>query len=99
MSSIQIILEDPNKGFINYTRHYLKNVEWEIREITVRYRRYSQEKKFIVNYTKYNNEEFIKPYINVMIFEFEYLFDLKNNSYHKIKNYAISLTNITSGCR
>ena len=33
-----------------------------------------------------------------MIFEFEYLFDLKNNSYHKIKNYAISLTNITSGC-
>ena len=56
-------------------------------------------KKFIVNYTKYNNEEFIKPYINVMIFEFEYLFDLKNNSYHKIKNYAISLTNITSGCR
>ena len=45
MSSIQIILEDPNKGFINYTRHYL-NVEWEIREITVRYRRYSQEKAY-----------------------------------------------------
>tara|TARA_Y100000817_G_C16839030_1_gene537142 strand:+ start:1279 stop:1578 length:300 start_codon:yes stop_codon:yes gene_type:complete len=97
MSSIQIILEDPQKESINYTRYDLKNVEWEIREINVRYRRYSEKKTFIVNYTKYNNEEFIKPYINVMTFEFEYLFDIKNNSFHNIKNYAISLTNITSG--
>lgn len=96
MSSIQIILEDPQKECINYTRHELKNVKWEIREIYVRYRRYSREKKIIVNYTKYNDEEFIKPYINVMSFEFEYLFDIKNNAYHEIKNYAISLTNITS---
>lgn len=96
---MQIILEDPNKGFINYTRHDLKNVEWEIREIYVRYRRYSEEQTFLVNYTKYNDEEFIKPYINFISFEFEYLFDIKNNSYHKIKNYAISLTNITSGSR
>ena len=85
MSSIQIILEDPQKELINYTRHYLKNVDWEIREINVRYRRYSEKKKFIVNYTKYNDEEFIKPYINVMTFEFEYLFDIKKNLFRILK--------------
>tara|TARA_B000000475_G_C15928759_1_gene419842 strand:- start:552 stop:851 length:300 start_codon:yes stop_codon:yes gene_type:complete len=98
MSSMNLILEDPQKGPLNFTRYTLENTNWEIKSIIVRYRRYSPKKTFAIYYTKIENKEYIKPYLVSSEYEFKYLFNIKNNNYSIVKNYAICLTNITTGC-